>query len=117
MKNAISSFVTAAFMLVAVAYAAPAASQEATTPAEFCNDLANVAEAAAIDRDSGESEADAIAYIGRDVIDADMRSVLIGVIRLVYTPPTLDPSTEAGIAFIGCINLLTNEASDPGYES
>jgi len=112
MKNSVSTLIVAGFLL---AYAAPAASQE--TPAEFCNGLADFAEAAALDRDSGNSEADMLAYIGQNIINADMRSVLIGVTQLVYTPPALDPYTEAGIAFIGCINLLTDDASDPGYES
>jgi hypothetical protein len=71
MKNSVSTLIVAGFLL---AYAAPAASQE--TPAEFCNGLADFAEAAALDRDSGNSEADMLAYIGQNIINADMRSVL-----------------------------------------
>lgn len=108
-------FITSAVASVAITWLflllSTAAHAEYTSEI-FCNHLADMAEAVALDRDNGAPQYLTAATLIERVDPGPLLNSYLGVVEVVYIQPYLPPSAEAGMTYIRCIEMMPS-----GYES
>lgn len=100
--------VFAGSLVVALA-ALPAQAQQSPTAHQYCNAIAEYAQAVAKDRDNGTPEHKAL-DIASQHGSPRVRSDLVFLVQLVHTEPHLPPTRTAGLIFELCWSTYGDRA-------
>lgn len=100
-KHHIAGILAGAVAGIALIAAIETAEAQTLTASQYCNAMANYAEAVALDRDNGALEFQALEIAAREP-HPKLRSDYILLVHIIHSQPHQEPIKEAGTAFELC---------------